>query len=800
MALIFSGILIFLAAALLIFIVFIMPLRRVVPTNVVHIVQYAKKTVSYGKGQAGGGAELGGISLENTAWRALISDRKKGLPSQFSGNKFFAIHRKTNMEKLKLLLIASVFLFANGAVFARVFTSGGNSIVFSDKDGSIAKICRNGKDIASQADVAFAMRFIGKNGEYVYVDNSDFGDFRFDGNTAMWGGCKKIPSLKFQLKIAAQNGEFRFRPKASGLPKNLTLEYIEAPRISVPFDSEILFPFSEGVLVGDEQKNTRKVFHLASPDSLSAGYYPGIVQMQFIASYSKNGGLLFLADDPNHSTKFIEFSKDKSGNVGLRIENGCASETWADAYELPFELALKFFDGDWRDACTLYREHVKPAAKLLAPKKPRWFRDSPIVVTYCVRGRGELTHKTNKLVPYENAFPYIDKIAKATDSKIMALVMSWDHDGPWMPPYYWPPVCGEQSLKNFGDMLHKSGYLLGLYGSGTAYTIKSKIGDFSQQDRYLRENIAEITTRGAQGQRKMIICYNIREGEALCIYCPRARKILIDEILNWAKAGVDYAQYFDQNIGCASFLCYARNHGHPSVPGLWQTTAMRSLLKEINAEIGKINPEMILGTEAAAAEPYIDQLPFNDLRECFAAERGIPVPAFQWVYHAQANNFYGNQCNVFKYIDHAKNPENLQLRLAQAFCAGEMLTVYMLDNGAIYWSVMMEWTLPPPDQDKILTLLKNLNAMRKKYPQFLLDGEMVKPEFDVECDDFTLRTKKCDIKYPCVLTAAFRAPNGEIGHFFVNFTSSKKTFRATKDGKTQTISIEPLSVIFSGRF
>lgn len=223
------------------------------------------------------GSGLAGTPLKNAVLRAIIRARKKGLPSQFSGNKFSAVHRKTNMGKLKLLLIASVFLFANGAVFARVFTSGENSVELSDKDGSIAKICRNGNAIASPADVAFAMRFIGKNGEYVYIDSSDFGNFRFDGDTARWGGCKKIPSLKFSLKITAQNGEFRFRPKACGLPKDLALEYIEAPRVSVPFDNEILFPFSEGVLASREQKSTRKAFHFASPDSPNVGYYPGLV-------------------------------------------------------------------------------------------------------------------------------------------------------------------------------------------------------------------------------------------------------------------------------------------------------------------------------------------------------------------------------------------------------------------------------------------------------------------------------------------------------------------------------------------
>lgn len=55
--------------------VFIMPLRRVVPTNVVHIVQYCKKTVSYGKGQSGGN-----VYYEFPRWLPIFGLTKRELP------------------------------------------------------------------------------------------------------------------------------------------------------------------------------------------------------------------------------------------------------------------------------------------------------------------------------------------------------------------------------------------------------------------------------------------------------------------------------------------------------------------------------------------------------------------------------------------------------------------------------------------------------------------------------------------------------------------------------------------------
>ena len=75
MAGIFLMALIFLGVAAFIFVVFIMPLRRVVPTNVVHIVQYAKKTVSFGKGQAGGN-----VYYEFPRWLPFWGMTKRELP------------------------------------------------------------------------------------------------------------------------------------------------------------------------------------------------------------------------------------------------------------------------------------------------------------------------------------------------------------------------------------------------------------------------------------------------------------------------------------------------------------------------------------------------------------------------------------------------------------------------------------------------------------------------------------------------------------------------------------------------
>lgn len=53
----------------------IVTLRRVVPTNMVHILQYSRKTISYGKGQAGGN-----VYYEFPAWIPVFGITKRELP------------------------------------------------------------------------------------------------------------------------------------------------------------------------------------------------------------------------------------------------------------------------------------------------------------------------------------------------------------------------------------------------------------------------------------------------------------------------------------------------------------------------------------------------------------------------------------------------------------------------------------------------------------------------------------------------------------------------------------------------
>lgn len=674
------------------------------------------------------------------------------------------------------------------------WNNGESRLVLSGKNGAVLALEHRNLSLLAPAERAFSLRFLQQNGDYLELDDTCFSSFRFEAGEARWSECRPVPGLLFTLKIRnGEDGSFRFRPALSGIPADLLPDFIEAPHIAIPLNHELFQPFSEGVIVSEREKRNRKVQHIGFPDNLGIGYYPGLCQMQFLAAWRNEGGVCFVADDPRHTTKALEFAPEAGDRLGLRIETMCGGLLRSGSCELPFDLLLQPVPPGWQAACDFYRQNVvkrDPAMNRRFPL-PEWLEESPVTVIYPVRGTGTITSEPNRFLPYENAFPRLQELAEAFDSKVMALLMRWEQHGPWHPPFYWPPVGGAESFRKLRDLLHGAGHLLGVYGSGTSFTMQSRINDYSGRAEYEARQLESCMARGPKGESRATICDMLRESETFCIAERKSHEIFEEQVRILAQEGVDYFQILDQNLGGASFLCYRKDHHHPPVPGAWQTAAMREFLDELNETIHAAGSRMLLGTECAAAGPYVAALPFNDLRDVFGINYGQPVPGFQYVFHRYANNFFGNQCDAEQKIDCVKSPDNLQFRLARAFCSGEMLSVMLRDSGEIDWGTASDWNHPAPPQEPLPVLIRNLNAARRRHREFLLHGELIEFPCPVECGSYTLHYRNRQENFPSIASSGWCAADGRILQCFVNFLTEPQQCRI--EGKTYTI--PPLEVL-----
>ncbi len=570
-----------------------------------------------------------------------------------------------------------------------------------------------------------------------------------------FSGCEKLPGTQVTVTVTEN------RWKIAVLPGNdaFKVEWVDFPRIRLRRfdDGKFLLPFAEGTLVENLDELAMKAEFRSAyaeyPMTGISGFYPGPAPMQFEAYYTGETGLYICSADPNHSPKSIDVILEEDGALRLMLQH----------FSVDYEIVIAGFHGDWQDAAGIYRDWMEKNDATLPPKlseqMPKWFADSPVLLIYPVRGNGLDTGelKPNEYYPYTNALPVIAGYRKRWNTPLMALLMHWEGTAPWAPPYIWPPYGGEEELAKFAGVLHSEGDLIGLYGSGIGWTQQSMNDPaYNCREQFEEESIVDEICKGPHGESYSRVCNGprgTRLGYDLCPASEFTAKTVTGEISSAAKLGIDYLQYFDQNQGCASPFCYAKDHGHPALPGAWQTEAMRQLLDKAQQAAG----ETVLGCENAAAEPYLEVCRLNDLRNHLAwGFGGRPVPAYPYVFHEYVSGFTGNGVCLSDWIDTARTPFFLQWVLAWNFAAGNLLAVVLKDSGKIHWNWALRWSVPEPEQQPLHELVANLADWRRnRASEYLIAGRMEKAP-KITCGTRTVYRKgHPPVEVPTVLASAW---------------------------------------------
>ena len=656
----------------------------------------------------------------------------------------------------------------------------GFTVSIDFENARINSIYKNEEAVCGNASF-YAVKFRNKKGEYRIIDGSEGKFVSFDGERAVYAHKEMLVAV-----IVKQVGDkLVWNIKIENKTQDL-LEQVELMSFGVYNklkDEEqgrgsIIYTYNEGVEVTNMAFRESFVFKYNEADYPSYGKYnvfPYKESSQYMAYLLNGMGVYLGMHDESRTPKHIDFRYNEN-SIKLQMRVFCNVDFGQD-YEMPFESVLECFDGSWENACEIYRgwfeKHLPAGLKKIQESEdlPSWYHESPIVVTYPIRGAHDLDEiKPTGMYPYVNALPYLQEIAQKTDSKVMTLLMQWEGTAPWAPPYVWPPYGGVEEFKDFVVQAHKQDILVGVYGSGMAWTEYSKIlPEYNCEQEYVEKGYSAFMCANTDGEIRGGVCQEQRKGYDFCTSQKKAKDILENE---WAKVcdcKVDYIQAFDQNHGGCGYFCYSDKHGHIPAPGKWLIEESADLIKQVKKD------GIIFGCETATSEPFLSLLRFSDNRYELNYYVGTPIPMYAYVYHEYINNFMGNQVGM----PLSREEYSYLYRVAYSFLAGDMLTIVMTDEGNIAFAWNDDGRKYYTDKKAAYALLNNLNAWRQKGGKtYLHMGKMVKA-IPVSCGRNSFTMEKREFVVDELLTSAFEY-EGKRLQFIVNYNLTSKTVNFAK--------------------
>ncbi|MCL2814141.1 MAG: DUF6259 domain-containing protein [Oscillospiraceae bacterium] len=513
------------------------------------------------------------------------------------------------------------------------------------------------------------------------------------------------------------------------------------------------------------------------------GHYPGMTYAQFLAYYNDKAGLYLACDDTEANIKRFKVLHRKPG---MRLGVSHAGD-WnvENKRTLEYDTMLTTFEGDWYDAADIYREwSMKQKWFIPLTKKenvPKWLVDSPAYIT--IRSGGQLdmgdVTEIEEFVPYEKCVPLLQNIADKIDSPLCIVFMGWERAGSWVYPDCFPPIGGEESMKNAIAMMKKRGWHAGSFCSGTRWCYDQVWSGYDGRDYLDSINAEEGYCKTVEGNDWVDPWRNFRMNIAGCLGTEKMQKTgleIVGRLVDW---GMEALQYLDQNNGSATFPCFAGDHGHPAGPGKWMHEAMTEFVNGMHGlakEKGEY--DVVHSAESGLNEVCLPLFQQTELR-VYPADYGTDtIPLYQYLFH---------ECVVLQgMMGFGPEPYHLVIKNATNFILGGIPGGVLTGDGTLLDKDTSNWALWEPrvgNNDDALELMRSTLAMRRGAGKdFLVFGRMERPAKVEAIERVTWNFGGRAHNYAAVFHSAWQSQNG--GHAVILANWTKEERRVTvRDGR-----------------
>lgn len=570
-------------------------------------------------------------------------------------------------------------------------------------------------------------------------------------------------ALDVRITVSLKPGDpfARFKGSFNNRSKKYTVFYLYTPQLSGIYPSDgnieadrLAIPAFDGRLIANPAANGI----LGKPNRLQpnrSGH-----SMQFDAWYHNGEGLFLGCQDGMENVKRYWIAADMNRGVSwslVHVPNNMKKvpQEWS----VPYDTVIRCFDGDWYDACQIYRSwavkqpNTSEGPILTRKSIPEWFKNIDEWILWGSQHKNQeqiFNEKTSTLFKGLNVGLLIDGWGQGSGSGA----------GVINGPDVFPTIEADHYVfKKAGE----NGYPLCGYIQGISWETNS--------ESFIKYNGIDNTVRNFYDQR-VATTWGHKGGRMFGIGYPGDAWIqaLGDNVVRMAKETPFAVAYLDSGSHGGTYLNFNPLCSTDSGGGTGYIHGQYRLVRETRARARKYNSNFCFTAESfwEGSIAVLDgQMSCNTTYQFLKEGSVTAIPLAHTVYH-DYNIFYSAWVNKTDLVQ--ENAQGYVAKFAQIFV----------------WGVKPAWNIP-----NLFLVYDNheiaYESSRKRYDayaaskKYLLYGKMLR-EPEMVSDPAPVKfkwgiswgTSVYDISMPSVISSVWKAADGSLGLVLYNISPSER--------------------------